>query len=890
MPKYRIQVGGKTYEVDSPRPLNAQQLQGLARQYKQKAAAESRPSIAMPKGVAQQTNVVPRRVSERTVPDYMDDIDVTSEMVGAQISKYQRGRVSRMSVDDVTRNTRQIQQDLQAGLKPITDAVGGFLGGIANYSPSIPQQIVNQVIGREKIKEGAKRELNTLAAGAAAFPTELAGSTQILTSKGATPLQRLGAAGEIVLNVGAEGIALKGAGWLARAGFKNANELVASVKYGKNTVAAQKAIQGALDSGVDEKQLVKLLGNTPEAREAVRATKQGVKWTVRVKAGQEADSTRTRANSNKPVPMTRQPEPKATAKVSNPAALPQKEGSFRILVNEEPFDLEGEALDAYNRAKSTYETKVAQAKAQADKQYGAKLEKTAGMEFSAEVRKITGTLTGKEQKAAQQQAAKLTAGKTVEVDGQQVKIVSPQPVYGKVKVEYPDGTVRTVETGQITNRGQADIGPMKGASPPAKTAETTTEKGVQKGSLSSSGASIPKRKVYRGEMSDRTYEPGGAVYFTPNKEYTRNYGDVIREAELPDDVFDWVENAEKQGKLKEWIAKRLDAIEADENASGATLRYVEDARRMLAGDTPESTASAMANLGIAEAGGDFGKYRVGTVQKRFMDENNIAVMQDIEAAGGPQDRISYAFRENPPAPKAQTAPKPEVPATPPKATPTVPQTKVSPPEADFGGMRMQDLELIAKEQGVTLPDRETMKRTWGEIQATALRNKNRIGKAVDDATLEPNPSLTAEETFIGNLKLRQVNQELDEALSKLDYEKNPAAREHWEGVVNEKLKESEALSQTLYKSNSNKGRELAFLKSQVADDFDSARLMVKAEKLSGGNLTNKTRANIAQIAAKGQREVKTFEQKMKREADLALERLRKLGIDDVTAADVAGCP
>ena len=171
-----------------------------------------------------------------------------------------------------------------------------------------------------------------------------------------------------------------------------------------------------------------------------------------------------------------------------------------------------------------------------------------------------------------------------------------------------------------------------------------------------------------------------------------------------------------------------------------------------------------------------------------------------------------------------------------------------------------------------------------------MRNREMVAKAFRGATLEKNPSLTMEEHFIGNLELRAVNDRIDEVTRQIQTTRSEVEKEALNAQLDDLYRQSESKSRTLWKSNSNKGRELAFLKSQVPDSFDDAAITVKAERLSGGNLTNANRGKLIEIAKKGQAARKTAEDKMRSEAEKALERIRKMGgVDEVNLRDLEAC-
>ncbi len=107
-------------------------------------------------------------------------------------------------------------------------------------------------------------------------------------------------------------------------------------------------------------------------------------------------------------------------------------------------------------AKSRYDSEIATYKNQRklnlinDQELGKKL-KAAGMQFSAEKRKVTGQLTDKEFEAEAKRKASNYIGKPVEVDGKLGKVIGNP--FGRVKVKLDDGgTIITTTSNKVTDR------------------------------------------------------------------------------------------------------------------------------------------------------------------------------------------------------------------------------------------------------------------------------------------------------------------------------------------------------------------------------------------------------------------------------------------------------
>lgn len=164
---------------------------------------------------------------------------------------------------------------------------------------------------------------------------------------------------------------------------------------------------------------------------------------------------------------------------------------------------------------------------------------------------------------------------------------------------------------------------------------------------------IEGRMLYRGTSAGKfTPRSSGAIFFSPNKEYAMDYGDVVISTEQPTDIFDprVPSNLEI---LANWIEDRIETLmDSDEyfDMPGSTKTFVRDASRLIKDrSNVQSVLSAMINLGIAEAGG-FGNYKVGQIEKIFMDDHGISAMYMIESGNTtdrPDSEWSVAFSKMP---------------------------------------------------------------------------------------------------------------------------------------------------------------------------------------------------------------------------------------------------
>ena len=136
-------------------------------------------------------------------------------------------------------------------------------------------------------------------------------------------------------------------------------------------------------------------------------------------------------------------------------ATSQEEGQVIPTSTAEQETLLGEAKSRYDSEIATYKN---QRKLNLinDQELGKKL-KAAGMQFSAEKRKVTGQLTDKEFEAEAKRKASNYIGKPVEVDGKLGKVVGNP--FGRVKVKLDDGgTIITTTSDKVTDRLVAEEG------------------------------------------------------------------------------------------------------------------------------------------------------------------------------------------------------------------------------------------------------------------------------------------------------------------------------------------------------------------------------------------------------------------------------------------------
>jgi hypothetical protein len=136
-------------------------------------------------------------------------------------------------------------------------------------------------------------------------------------------------------------------------------------------------------------------------------------------------------------------------------------------------DLTPEQETEYRKAEGEHASKLRHAEhaAGSDKQRAEGLKRAAGMELSAEKRRITGKLTAREAAAAEKAAAAHVPGRRVTVTAADGAVfhgeVVTQPAFGKTKVRLDDGTERAYSHDQVKVSGPITESRPETAPPPS---------------------------------------------------------------------------------------------------------------------------------------------------------------------------------------------------------------------------------------------------------------------------------------------------------------------------------------------------------------------------------------------------------------------------------------
>lgn len=101
------------------------------------------------------------------------------------------------------------------------------------------------------------------------------------------------------------------------------------------------------------------------------------------------------------------------------------------------------------KSKELYDSRMAQVDRLSDKSMKAPMSKAAGMEKAATDRLITSKFTSRELSNLYNRYNKNFRGKDVIVDGKNAKVINPS-IYGRVKVEFEDGSAKTVDSSDIS--------------------------------------------------------------------------------------------------------------------------------------------------------------------------------------------------------------------------------------------------------------------------------------------------------------------------------------------------------------------------------------------------------------------------------------------------------
>ena len=146
-----------------------------------------------------------------------------------------------------------------------------------------------------------------------------------------------------------------------------------------------------------------------------------------------------------------------------------------------------------------------------------------------------------------------------------------------------------------------------------------------------------QKLLYRYEAPEYQSPGEGAVFFSPDKSYVDLYGSdgrVLRQAEMPKDVFD-IRSSENSDLVLGWASSKADELEQ----SGIS-RGVSDIRKGVNQGGAAGASRALAALNLS--------YNAvpGRAEKMFMDDFGLNAMT-IKEAGRSGDDYSVAFRDAP---------------------------------------------------------------------------------------------------------------------------------------------------------------------------------------------------------------------------------------------------
>lgn len=317
----------------------------------------------------------------------------------------------------------------------------------------------------------------------------------------------------------------------------------------------------------------------------------------------------------------------------------------RVNIGGKQLDLTDEAKTAYDSAKARRDERLANidADTQGDKS-GRK--KAVNMEFSAEARRITGTLTDKERAAIDKEAFAINKGTPVSFSGREG--VAQSNVQGKVTILFNDGTKATVPRSEVVKLGATEYAPMKGVKPvTAKSTATAIPQTAKKVEAPQTGAQRPQtaspvapQQVAPAQQATQGVAPpkGATGYGASNYaqgELRKSVGlDALPESsgvarsEMPD--YD----PSRAGMSVRAINDAFDSntkIQPLSDVETVELgRYSDDlANRIKATDDPEELSRLYDEFEDAT----LALQRVGTEQGRALASRNLLFVEDYTPAG-----------------------------------------------------------------------------------------------------------------------------------------------------------------------------------------------------------------------------------------------------------------
>lgn len=211
------------------------------------------------------------------------------------------------------------------------------------------------------------------------------------------------------------------------------------------------------------------------------------------------------------------------------------------------------------------------------------------------------------------------------------------------------------------------------------------------------------------------------------------------------------------------------------------------------------------------------------------------------------------------------------------------------------GLRQRDIEEAARQMGIDPPKKTTVK--WSQIADEAERAYDDIVKTLPKKKLAPNETLSPEQRLVGSMRLRQIADEVNDAERALHTARlsgDQKVIDKAQNAYDSLMGEADKVTKILFQSGSQDGRNLAFHRFIASGPFDADAHLLRAEKVSGGYLTDAQRSQIFKLSSEGQKAEKvvlSFEQKQQAMYEKALANVQKARPkgSKVSLRDLDGC-
>lgn len=200
---------------------------------------------------------------------------------------------------------------------------------------------------------------------------------------------------------------------------------------------------------------------------------------------------------------------------------------------------------------------------------------------------------------------------------------------------------------------------------------------------------------------------------------------------------------------------------------------------------------------------------------------------------------------------------------------------------------MEDMENHASALGVTLPDRDTFATNFEAIHKRAVENFSNLMAELNRTDIKNASALTPEHRVAGTIYLKHLEDtvipELRGKLDAADKLKDKASADKLATEFSVIMDKYSSVASKVYKAGSEAGRNLVVQKMLVDAPLDVVRLIAKAEKLKGADLSPGARRAITDKTVKARGIDKLTDEQIGAEGQKAKDRANARATKDTEA-------